>query len=145
MGSSPMSSPLELGAWNLNFASMLGSCFPFLGKFQVPDSKFPGSTPGNGQTIVFSRRPSELWNLELGTWSLDVAASQSKFQTPLGPTADSKFPGPTSRRAPRNKASSKRPLSLERGQVPRFPKFQRPCKFPAQRTVMLMAQGGVRT
>ena len=93
---------------------------------QVPDSKFPGSRPGNGQTIVFSRRPSELWNLELGTWSLDVAASQSKFQTPLGPTADSKFPGPTSRRAPRNNASSKRPLSEGkfhgsrsfRGQVP---------------------------
>ena len=120
------SSPLEPDTWNLDFASMLGSCFPFLGKFQVPDSKFPGSTPGNGQTIVFSRRPSELWNLELGTWSLDVAASQSKFQTPLGPTADSKFPGPTSRRAPRNNASSKRPLSEGkfhgsrsfRGQVP---------------------------
>ena len=61
-------SRLELGAWLLDFASMLGSCFPFWGKFQVPDSKFPGSRPGNTQKVVFSRRPRSYgtWNLELG-------------------------------------------------------------------------------
>ena len=98
------------GTWNLD----LGFCFhvrkllSILGhipssRFQVPTFKARQQTKHR----VF-QAPSELWNLELGTWKLDFAASQSKFQTPLGPTADSKFPEPTSRKAPRNKASSKR-------------------------------------
>jgi hypothetical protein len=79
--------------------------------------------------------------MELGTWNLELGFCRlsGQVQDPRWPkTADSKFPGPTSRRAPKNKASSTRPFSEGKFHASRSFRGQ----VPSSGTVM--AQRGVR-
>jgi hypothetical protein len=138
-----MSSPLELGAWNLDFASMLGSVISILGqipssRFQVPRFKARQHT----KSRVFLA-PSELWNLELGTWNtLDFAASRSKFQTPLGISwPNRRFQVPRTYFQESSKEQSKFQETLELGQIPSFRRSIE-AKFPTQGPRWARAESG---
>ena len=135
------SSPLDTGAWNLE----PGFCFhvrKLLSIFgQIPSSRFqvPRFKARQHTKVVFSRRPQSYGTV--GTWNLELGFCRLSGQVPdprWPKTADSKLPGPTSRRAPKNKASSTRPFSEGKFHASRSFRGQ----VPSSGTVM--AQRGVR-